>query len=172
MFELTSIRFARSASMVQTVGVDQVADLVDAFSIAVKQDFAGTHPDRWIGLDTLDQFPEPVRIRLRIVVQRSDVSALRIRNSCVAAACESSVFRQCDDTQARFAKATKKFQRTVPGAVFDDDRFEIGVGLLPNGLKTPVQKIAAIQINDDYRYVWFHRREIASFRLASFQRVR
>src|SRR6266850_132497 len=66
--ELAPIRLAGSTAVIQPIGINQVAGFVDAVPVVTEQDLAGAHADARSGFDSFDEFLEPSRLRLRVIV--------------------------------------------------------------------------------------------------------
>src|SRR6267143_747301 len=83
---------------------------VDAVPVVTEQDLAGAHADARSGFDSFDEFLEPSRLRLRVIVQCCDVAAFRPRNARIAPTGESLVGRQNNNLQTRLPYRLQEFQ--------------------------------------------------------------
>ena len=97
-------------------------EVVDVHAVPVK-DLAGYGADVGAGREGVDGFLDPVRMRLRVVVEEGDELTIRVGDTEVAAAREAEVGLGIDDRHARF-KLRQTLETVVPGAVLHNDDFE------------------------------------------------
>ena len=90
-----------------------MADLIDPLAISMEQNLAGAHSDRQVRFHYRNEFLKPMRIGFGVVIQCRDVPACGLGDAGIAAAGESFVDRQGNDSQARLANGPEKGQRIV-----------------------------------------------------------
>ena len=163
---LPAIGLPRASSMIQAVQINQMPRLVDAPSIAMHQNLAGAHTDSRAGLHRRHQLFKPSRMRLGIVVQRSNVAAARHGDSRIAASGESPVLPQLHDAQPRIRNREQILHRSVSRSVIDDDHLKVCKRLRPHRSQTCFEKIAPIDVDDNDRDRGLHAFSASSITVA------
>src|ERR1700735_2354984 len=157
---LAAIDLAGAAAAVLAIGGDEMANLVDAARIFVHQHLGGRHADIRRRAEGASQGRQEVRLRLGVVVQKSDEAAVRGGKRLVVGGAESAVHGVGNYVDAKVRASGEvradHLERSIARAIIYHDDFEIGATLPSQRFEAGAQVVAPVPIDYGYGDVWRH----------------